>query len=209
MNQEDFLKKLTEVAEWHRPQTGPSGAVSVNKRAKKQIVEPPKLSVEEIEAMTDQELLDYYDQLTAWRESQPNETIAPEIVKLKPQPSSCEDCGKELCETRRTERKLYESGSRHWREKCINCQCWRHPQTGEFTLKGPEAHRFFTDYYRPKKGVYKSKYQPTPANKPQPRIAKEKTLTKTEMINKILEEGTWHTRETETSIIRVFEQKKS
>jgi hypothetical protein len=164
MDEKLFLQKLSEVAEWHRPQTGPNGAASVNKRAR----HPGPITQAELDEMTDQEAQDYYDQLMAYKESQPNDNIAPEITRVKIQAIDCEDCGKHCENGRQVQRKLCVSGQLHWRTSCQTCGLYRDPATGKFTLTSKEVHNYLNCYYRPKLGVYKSKYQPETKKKIEP-----------------------------------------
>lgn len=210
MDQEEFLRRLSEVSEWHRPQTGPNGQPSTRKGYQVKLVpHPGAITEEELAEMSDQEAQAYYEQLVAWREQQPNLSVPPEIVKVKHQPTNCDDCGRLCPEGRRVERKLHQTAQPHWREYCTTCELYKDPHTGKFDLPKLGAHQKFNDFYRVKLGVYKSKYQPkVPQPTPAPRPRRERALTKTEIINKIVSEGTWHTRETEDQIIRTFEPKK-
>jgi hypothetical protein len=206
MNNDEFLKRLSEVSEWYRPQTGPNGQPSVSKgRAVKVPEHPGPITAEELDEMTEEAVTEYYERLMAWREAQPNITVPPEILKVKYPPQSCEDCDKILEEPRRVERKLHESSQRHWRERCVNCDCFKHPQTGEYSISKKYSHQFFIDFYRPKKGVYKSKYQKEPKVKKEPKPrGRPKKMTKSQLVEQIIAEGTWVTHETETSVIREF-----
>ena len=167
MDEKLFLEKLSELAEWHRPQTGPNGAASINKRAR----HPGPITQEELDEMSDDEAQEYYDQLMAYKESLPNDDVAPEIVKLKPQPTTCDDCGKHCANGRRTESKISITGVKHWRTKCLVCNLYKDPATNKFTLEPHRVPTYLNSYYRPKLGVYKSKHQPNVDKpKPQPRV---------------------------------------
>jgi hypothetical protein len=164
MDEKLFLQKLSEVAEWHRPQTGPNGAASVNKRAR----HPGPITQEELDEMSDEEAQDYYDRLMAYKESLPNDNVAPEIIKLKPQPTDCDDCGRHCATGRRVESKISITGVKHWRTKCLACNLYRDPATNKFTLEPNRVPNYLNSYYRPKLGVYNSKYQPEPKKKIEP-----------------------------------------
>lgn len=185
MDNEEFLRRLSEVSEWHRPMLGPNGCYSVNKNAAKRLP-PPQITEQELNEMSDEEVEQYYNELIKWRESQPNDSIQPEILKVKCQPMDCPDCGK-LCEHgRRVERKLHESGARHWRTKCQECGFYKDPMTGKFTVHHHQAHSYLTQIAKPKQGKYKSKYQrprehllekireqPKPEPEPEPVVVKK------------------------------------
>ena len=135
MKEEDFLKRLSELAEWERPMTGPNGAKSLVKSKKN--IEP---EYDEFGEEIEQELES---------ESKINEGIGPVITKLKPLVSVCPDCNK-ICEGgRRVESKLMTNPVNHWRTKCISCKSWKDPNTGKFNLNTNQdvqnAFRKYTD----------------------------------------------------------------
>jgi hypothetical protein len=204
MDEKEFLKRLSEVSEWHRPQTGPNGARSVNKRAKNAPQHPGALTQSELDEMSDEEAQEYYEQLLAWREAQPNDSVSPEITKVKVQAIDCPDCGQHCPNGRKTERKLHESGAKHWREHCKECQMFKDPLTGQFTLTREASHQYFIQFYKPKQGKYKSKYQPKLDKETAPKTTRTRKLTKSQLVEKIIQEGTWVTHETEDSVIRRF-----
>ncbi len=189
MNNDKFLKRLSEVAEWHRPHLGPNGCYSVAKGKTVKTVEHPGAITElELEAMTDWEVQQYYDQLMAWQESQPNESVPPEIVKVKVQAVDCEDCGRYCEHGRRTQRKLHENIQRHWREFCTECEQFKNPETGRFDIPKLGSHQFFRNYLKPKLGRW-------PNQSPDlPKISRQQLIRKIE--------------ENEHQIIRYFQEKK-
>lgn len=122
MKEEEFLKRLSEVAEWDRPLSGPNGLPSVKKRSLEK-----KLAEREID----------YDEDGNEIEVEPtplfNDSIAPVITKLKPILQVCPDCDR-MVEDRRLECKLNTTTVAHWRIKCTACKCYQNPNTGEFNL---------------------------------------------------------------------------
>jgi hypothetical protein len=206
MNNDEFLKRLSEVAEWYRPHTGPNGAASVNKRAKLCRIEHPGTVTEaELAAMDEEEITEYYERLLAWREAQPNASVPPEIKKLKIQAVDCEDCGRHCAEGRRVQSKICNSGQPHWRTSCVTCELYRDPATGKFTLNSRDVQNYLMLYYRPKLGVYSSKHQPK-VKEPKLRgpRGRPKKLTKTQIAEQIRSEGDWIIRETDESITKFF-----
>jgi hypothetical protein len=207
MNNEEFLQRLSEVSEWHRPQCGPNGAVSVNKRAKSGPQHPGTVTEAELAAMDEDEITEYYERLLAWREAQPNASVPPEIKRVKIQAVDCEDCGRHCPQGRRTERKLYESGTRHWREFCTECELFKSPVSGLYEIPKLGNQQFFNSYHRPKLGVYASKYQTTDSAEVKPRGPRgrpRKALTRSEIVEGIRQEGDWIIRETDESITKFF-----
>lgn len=169
MDEKLFLQKLSEVAEWHRPQTGPNGACSINKRAKSAPEHPGPITQEELDEMSDAEAQDYYDRLMAYKASLPNDSVGPEIKRLKIQPVNCEDCGNTCANGRKLESKLHQTGKPHWRTRCVECNLYKDPVTGKFTINPQSVHSYMGSYYRPKLGIYKSKFQ-SEIKKPEPQI---------------------------------------
>jgi hypothetical protein len=154
MDNELFLKRLTEVAEWRR--ADPNNY----HRDRKMVDEPPVYTEAELEAMTDTEADELYEWIMAWREQQPNEHLPPVIIKLKIQPTACEDCGRHCENGRRTEHKLCTTGAQHWRHRCAECGLYKDPADGSYSLDPKGVHQYLGSYYRPKLGAYKSKHQP-------------------------------------------------
>jgi hypothetical protein len=203
MNNDEFLKRLSEVAEWYRPQTGPQGQPSVSKGRAKPIPEHPGAITEaELDEMTEEAVTEYYEQLIAWREAQPNASVPPEILRLRPYARKCEDCNKACDSTRRVECKQYVTVVRHWREYCNYCERFRDPRTGEFSVKREASAQFFGNLYRRDKPMPKAKVPKEPKEK-RP-LGRPKKLTRSQIVEQIIAQGTWVTHETETAVIRQF-----
>lgn len=137
MDNELFLKRLTELTEWHRPMLGPSGATSTLKRRGR----PPE----------DPELLaEYQEELARIEraEQEPNPCVGPEIIKVKPRDRACEDCGRQCSGGRRWYKKFYTSITEHWRSYCQSCDRYRDPRTGEYTLTQQSVNMVYTNYLR-------------------------------------------------------------
>jgi hypothetical protein len=207
MNNDEFLKRLSEVSEWYRPQTGPQGQPSVSKGRAKPIPEHPGAVTEaELDEMTEEAVTEYYDQLIAWREAQPNASVPPEILRLKPYARTCEDCNKSCDSTRLVECKQYVTVVRHWREYCNYCERFRDPRTGEFSVSRQGSAQFFGNLYRRDKPMPKAKVPKEPKIKKP--LGRPKKLTKSQLVEQIISEGTWIVQETDTSLIRLFVPKK-
>jgi hypothetical protein len=119
MDNNEFLQKLSELTEWEIPKVGPGGCSMHRKKA----------VVEEVELDEDGEEIVFEEPITKG----PNTTMAPRIIKIKPQPRMCEDCH-EIVDNRVTLRKVNFTPVMHWREKC-NCGIHKDPNTGEFSLR--------------------------------------------------------------------------
>jgi hypothetical protein len=203
MNNDEFLRRLSEVSEWYRPQCGPQGQPSVSKgRAKPIPLHPGPITAEELDEMSEEAVTEYYEQLIAWREAQPNASVPPEILRLKPYARTCEDCNKACDSTRSVERKLYVSTAKHWREYCDYCELFKNPRTGEFSVKREASAQFFGNLYR------KDRPPPRVKVKKEPKVrgprGRPKKLTKSQLVEQIIAQGHWEVTETETSVIRQF-----
>lgn len=207
MNNDEFLRRLSELAEWHRPQTGPGGQASISKgRARAVPVHPGPITQEELDLMTDEAAQDYYDRLMTWREAQPNASVPPEIIKLKTYARKCEDCNKSCDSNRRVECKLYLTGREHWREYCTACELFRDPRTKEFSIKREASGQVFGNLYRRDKPMPKIR-EPKPPKVPKP-LGRPKKITKSQLMEQFIAEGTWEVTETADTITRVFVPKK-
>jgi hypothetical protein len=144
MDNEEFLKKLSELTEWHRPEFGPNGSKSVSKRTK----DVPEIIEECV------------DELEENKESEPqgpNESVPPVIIRLKPQKRNCDDCECVVTD-RRVERKLHHTNKPHWREYCTACKLYKDPRTGRFELTAKQSQMIYQTVTRGQ-GKYRSKYQ--------------------------------------------------
>jgi hypothetical protein len=75
-----------------------------------------------------------------------NPTHPPELVKMLIKPVDCEDCGRHCENGRQMEIKFYSATARHIahrRTRCLVCNKYKDPNTGEFTLpQGPACQTF-------------------------------------------------------------------
>jgi hypothetical protein len=64
------------------------------------------------------------------------------IAFLEQQPKPCEACGETVCD-RRVQIKQHVSPKPHTRTKCITCNRFLNPETGEFDIDASDAVAFF------------------------------------------------------------------
>jgi hypothetical protein len=138
MKDEEFKKKLSEVADWRIPQTI-TGTKDGDAKKPRKVGRP---SAEDLyqEAM-EREFLEATGGV--------NPTFPPQVIKVKNQSCICEDCG-QFCENgRHKEKKIYDSnGKKHWRERCITCQRCVDPYTGQYSLNGTQASIKWNSYMK-------------------------------------------------------------
>ena len=157
MDDEEFKRRLTEVAEWHTP-TDADKPYAKTKRKKR--------NEQLMELVGDD---DNQEVITDGA----NDTIAPVITKLRTAACNCEDCGRHCPEGRAKEAKLHQKGDKKvWRQKCLTCKMFQNPFTGEFNLTGSVASIKFNDFMRETKGVYKTR-----GNEERRRVTVERTKT--------------------------------
>lgn len=148
MDDEEFRKRLSEVAVWEIPKT--PRETSLNNKKKR----GRKSNEELYQELREEIFLEEFDGT--------NPTYPPMLVKLKCQPTTCEDCGEHCPSGRQKETKLYEANNkRHWRERCVTCSRTKNPYTGQFDLTNATASHIWNAWIRelkqPKKMVYKKK----------------------------------------------------
>ena len=142
MDDKEFKRRLTEVADWHIPTDADKPyAKTKRKKRNEQLVE--------MVGEDDIEEVQYHGA---------NDTIPPAVVKLRRQAVTCDDCGEYCPEGREKEAKLHTKGNKKvWRQKCLTCNRFQNPFTGEFNLTGSAASIKFNDFMRETKGVYKTR----------------------------------------------------
>lgn len=145
MDNEQFLKRLTELAEWEYPKIGPNGCESVVKKRGRKSQEEQEWEANEEEMIGEEVVVS------------DNDTLPPRITKLKPHVELCPDCGETVLDRTVAIKKCY-TNKPHWRQQCVTCKKHRDPRTGEFCLTGVEAQLAWQAYNRGN-GIYNSKHQ--------------------------------------------------
>jgi hypothetical protein len=128
MDNEEFKRRLTEVAEWTTPKV--KFDPTSRRRLKSGDPEAPEL-----------EFVQKYGLV--------HESMPPEIKKIKNAPVDCEDCGQHCRNGRCVEAKLHESsGVAHWRRHCATCNRTQNPWTKEYDLRSGEVGIVWNEYWR-------------------------------------------------------------
>lgn len=135
MTKDELRQKLAEVAEWRQPRI----SISDVKRGEQRARGRGRPSREEM-------YQEEHEEVFAELFKGINPTHPPELVKMHIKPIDCEDCGRH-CETgRQMEIKFYHAQPRHIahrRTRCLVCNKYKDPYTGEFTLpQGPASQVF-------------------------------------------------------------------
>lgn len=126
MNDEEFKRKLSLVAEWKIPDT-----VTANKTGEVKKNRGRKSNEEKFQEAHEAIFLEIHEGK--------NPTFKPMITKVKCTPVDCADCGKQCLDGRHIEIKKYETNRPHWRKRCVTCNLQENPFTGEFDLLNHRA----------------------------------------------------------------------
>jgi hypothetical protein len=144
MDNEEFKKKLSEVATWKIPETPRETSLNAKKKRGRRSNE--EIYQEEHENV----FLAIYNGV--------NPTYPPLLTSIRSAAVDCEACGQHCANGRKTEKKIYEANKiRHWRERCVTCGLQENPYTGEFDLDRQKASIVWNSYWRETKGCYASK----------------------------------------------------
>lgn len=125
MDQEEYLKKLSEVSKWRPATLVTAGPGRPSDRRYKKTKQHTLDSIEEDEEEIEEDI----------NEDAPLADLGPEIVELKCQAQICEDCGIVCPNGRKKELKLYTVNKRpHWRHGCVTCDRAYNPYTGKYDI---------------------------------------------------------------------------
>jgi len=130
MTNDELRRKMAEVAEFRMPKLTASD-IKISKQKARGKGRPT--NEERYQEEHEEVFLDLFEGI--------NPTHSPELVKLNIKPVDCEDCGRHCENGRQTEIKFYKKTPghiAHRRDRCITCNRYRDPNTGEYTLpQGP------------------------------------------------------------------------
>lgn len=141
MDNDEYLKRLNEVAKFALPKPQPLT------RGQKSTI---RKKIEKIKQQDlweeDTELVEAIAILEAELDDRkPNWTQPIEFLEFRNNLRDCEDCGKKSIE-RKISSRLCTTPRPHWRTICSNCKQWRNPETGKFDINGRSVQPFFNQY---------------------------------------------------------------
>jgi len=143
MDDEEFRRRLSEVAEWKLPDTPRETSLNAKKKRGRKSAE--------------EKYQDEHEEIFMELFEGTNPTYAPLLTRIKHTPTTCE-CGRVCSDGCQKEAKLYETkGKNCWRWKCKTCGMTQDPYTGEFTLNAQKASVVWNSFLRETKGAYASK----------------------------------------------------
>lgn len=153
MDPELFKQRLTEVAEWQTPKLSITDIKDAQQRRR------PRGRPTDEQLFQEQNLREFIEHF-----GDSNPTMPPELLKLKTQAETCAACGRHCESGRHLEKKIYEANrTRHWREKCVTCNRFQNPYTGEFDLDPSIASTKWNSYLRETKNARKTQGNPPKA----------------------------------------------
>jgi hypothetical protein len=143
MDDEEFKRRLSEVAEWRLPDTPrDTSANAKKKRGRKS---------------NEDEYMELREQIFHEEFGGTNPTYTPMLTRIKYTPTTCE-CGRVCKDGCQKEAKLYETQTGIcWRVKCKTCGMTQDPYTGDFTLNSSKASIVWNSFLKETKGAYASK----------------------------------------------------
>lgn len=143
MDDKEFRKRLSEVADWIIPKNNQETTITGKKKRGRK--------------SNDEKYMELREQIFQEEFDGVNNTIAPVVTRVKRCPVTCEDCGAYCPNGREKEAKLHEKNDKKvWRQKCVTCGKFENPFNGKYELTGSAASIKFNDFMRETKGVYKT-----------------------------------------------------
>jgi hypothetical protein len=139
MNDEEFKRKLSLVAEWRLPEIKLDGVTRRKLRGRKN---------------NETKYQDEHEQVFFKIYGGINPTATPEVTKVTRSACVCDDCGRDCPNGRDKEKKLYETNKKkHWRERCLTCKLSLNPKTGKFDLSNHSAAVEWNYWLRQEKNI--------------------------------------------------------
>lgn len=147
MDDLEFKRKLSEVAEWKIPENLQElEKATPRKRRKTKVIEYDESS----ENNGNEDFNGVEETISQ------GANLPLQLVGLKVKPAVCEDCGRRCKTGHRKETKLFETKThKAWRHHCLTCGFYSNPYTGEFDLSKENYTVVWTDWGR---GVKDSQY---------------------------------------------------
>ena len=141
MDNDLFLKKLTEVADWEIPESIKGTLHQPKHRANYEYLEADEevsteVEVEDSEELTEEEI------------NRINLSFPPRLLKVKVQAVWCTYCGRFCEKGLEQEVRLHRNPRDHWRRRCVTCGKYQDPYTKEINLSLPKANALWTDWWR-------------------------------------------------------------
>ena len=143
MDDEEFRRRLSEVAEWKLPDSPRDASLNAKKKRGR------KSKEEQYQDEHQEVFMELFEGV--------NPTYAPLLTRVKYTPTTCE-CGRVCSSGCEKEAKLCKTKDKTiWKWKCKTCGLTQDPYTGEYTLNSQKASIVWNSFLRETKGCYASK----------------------------------------------------
>jgi hypothetical protein len=142
MKADDFYEQLSKIADYRVPPPVNPGQTNEERTAKRQLAK-----LKEGDWEDDPETRALVEELEDFVKPKKNYTVPIELVRLKVQPRSCEDCGETVTD-RRVNIRVVSFPERHWRRSCTHCRKTYNPETKEYDLSNVAVQNFFVSWLK-------------------------------------------------------------
>jgi len=142
MKADDFYEQLSKIADYRVPQPVNSGQTNEERTAKRQLAK-----LKEGDWQDDPETAALVEELEDFIKPKKNYTVPIELVRVKVQPRSCDDCGQTVV-NRQVNARIVSFPERHWRKSCSHCRKTYNPETQQFDLSNVAVQNFFVGWFK-------------------------------------------------------------
>jgi hypothetical protein len=140
MDDEEYKRRLSEVAEWKLPETPRETSLNAKKKRGRKSAE--------------EKYQDEHEEVFMELFEGTNPTYTPLLTKIKYATITCE-CGRVCDSGCQKEAKLFQTQTKAvWRWKCKTCGMTQDPYTGEYTLNSQRGSIVWAEYLRKCNPVY-------------------------------------------------------
>lgn len=143
MKPDDFYERLSKIADYRVPPPVNPGQNNEERTAKRRLAQLKETD----DWQDDPDTVALVEQLEDFVKPKKNYTMPIELVKVKIQPRSCEDCGETVTD-RRLNIRIVQSPEPHWRRSCTHCRKTWNPETGLYDLSNAVVQAFFVSWLR-------------------------------------------------------------
>ena len=138
MKADDFYEQLSKIADYRVPPPVNPGQSNEERTAKRKLAKLKESDDWEDDPETRELVLELED----FVKPKKNYTVPIELLRIKVQPRSCDDCGETVTD-RRVNIRVVSFPERHWRKSCTHCRKTYNPETKQYDLSNVAVQNFF------------------------------------------------------------------
>jgi hypothetical protein len=142
MKADDFYEQLSKIADYRVPPPTNPGQSNEERTAKRQLAK-----LKEGDWEDDPETRELVEQLEEFIKPKKNYTVPIELIRLKVEPRSCDDCGQTVTD-RRVNTRIVSFPEKHWRKTCTHCRKTYNPETKQYDLSNVAVQNFFYAWFK-------------------------------------------------------------